>query len=163
MHCPRCGADAVIGQQFCRSCGLNLEKVSELLAEQPPAPVIAARISRLERWANIARLSLLSLVFLTLIYVLISELMIKGGHFAAGLLLLIFFISTAVVVGLQFYSQTLKQRLTNPNSTAIPNVFQLMPTRQLDTHRDPTLSVTEHTTELLPAPPLTRRGETKEV
>src|SRR5882724_4644193 len=107
MHCPRCGADALIGQQFCRDCGFNLEKVSELLAEQPPAPPTSERISRLEHWANIARLSLLSLVFFTLIYVLIAEVMIKGGHFGAGLFLLAFFVAAAVVVGLQFYSQAL--------------------------------------------------------
>ena len=38
MHCPRCGTNAAVDQQFCRSCGLNLEKVAEFLGEELLAP-----------------------------------------------------------------------------------------------------------------------------
>jgi uncharacterized OB-fold protein len=34
MHCPRCGTNATPGQQFCRGCGLSLEKVAEILGEE---------------------------------------------------------------------------------------------------------------------------------
>lgn len=34
MHCPRCGTNATPGQQFCRACGLSLEKVAELLGDE---------------------------------------------------------------------------------------------------------------------------------
>ena len=34
MHCPGCGAEAQLTQKFCRSCGLGLEKVPQLVAEQ---------------------------------------------------------------------------------------------------------------------------------
>ncbi len=34
MHCPSCGANASRDQRFCRGCGLSLEKVPGLLAEQ---------------------------------------------------------------------------------------------------------------------------------
>jgi hypothetical protein len=34
MHCPSCGANASADQKFCRACGLSLEKVPGLLAEQ---------------------------------------------------------------------------------------------------------------------------------
>ena len=34
MHCPACGANASTDQKFCRACGLSLERVPGLLAEQ---------------------------------------------------------------------------------------------------------------------------------
>jgi len=34
MHCPSCGVTASTDQKFCRACGLSLEKVPGLLAEQ---------------------------------------------------------------------------------------------------------------------------------
>ena len=37
MHCPSCGREASIGQQFCRSCGMSLQPVSELLASEFPS------------------------------------------------------------------------------------------------------------------------------
>src|SRR5262249_16383515 len=33
MHCPNCGAVALIEQKFCRACGFGLEKVAQLFAE----------------------------------------------------------------------------------------------------------------------------------
>ena len=32
MHCPSCGAETTIDQRFCRSCGMDLETVSKLVA-----------------------------------------------------------------------------------------------------------------------------------
>jgi len=168
MHCPRCGADALVGQQFCRFCGFNLEKVAELLSEQPPAALDASlahvqlRQRRLEHWAGVAGLAVLSLILLTMIYLIVSEIMIKGGKIGAGLLLLMFFIGASVVAGLQGYSQSLKKRLTQRNSASIEDLLNSA-TRQLDPHREPTSSVTEHTTELLSAQPASRGANTKEV
>jgi hypothetical protein len=36
MHCPNCGSEATIDQNFCRSCGFGLGKVAMLIAEQAP-------------------------------------------------------------------------------------------------------------------------------
>ena len=36
MHCPSCGSEATMDQNFCRSCGLGLGKVAMLIAEQSP-------------------------------------------------------------------------------------------------------------------------------
>jgi hypothetical protein len=40
MYCPKCGTNTTIEQKFCRSCGINLSPVSEMLAggELEPAP-----------------------------------------------------------------------------------------------------------------------------
>lgn len=32
MHCPTCGAETTLQQRFCRSCGMDLETVSKLVA-----------------------------------------------------------------------------------------------------------------------------------
>ena len=32
MHCPTCGAETTLEQRFCRSCGMDLETVSKLVA-----------------------------------------------------------------------------------------------------------------------------------
>lgn len=32
MHCPSCGADSTLEQRFCRTCGMDLETVSKLVA-----------------------------------------------------------------------------------------------------------------------------------
>jgi zinc ribbon protein len=32
MHCPTCGAETSLEQRFCRSCGMDLETVSKLVA-----------------------------------------------------------------------------------------------------------------------------------
>lgn len=169
MHCPRCGADALVEQQFCRSCGFNLEKVAELLAEQPAAAMEAAvaqahlRQRRLEHWAGIAGLTMMSLVLITLIYLVVGEIMIKSGNIGVGLLLLLFFIGGGIVVGLQGYSKALKQRLRLRNSASIKDLLQAGAPKQLDPHRELAQSVTEHTTELLVAQPAKRSANTKEV
>lgn len=168
MHCPRCGADALIGQQFCRSCGFNLEKVAELLDEQPAPPsstdLARARLHqrRLEHWAGIVGLAMMSFVLLTLIYLIISEMMIKSGQIGTGVLLLAVIVGGALMAGLQGYSKSLKQRLSTqltPTLTELPPA----PTKQLDPHLEPATSITEHTTELLSGRPARRRINTKEV
>jgi uncharacterized Zn finger protein (UPF0148 family) len=60
MHCPRCGVNATVGQQFCRSCGLNLEKVTELLGEEAESlssiderARLRERQRKFEQWAGI--------------------------------------------------------------------------------------------------------------
>ena len=167
MHCPRCGADALIGQQFCRSCGFNLEKVSELLPEQPSIPssmeLVRARLHqrRLEHWAGIVGLAMMSFVLVTLIYLIVSEMMIKSGKIGTGVLLLAMIIGGAVMAGLQGYSKSLKQRLT---TQLAPSLAELAPApKQLDPHLEPAPSITEHTTELLSVRPAQRRINTKEV
>jgi DNA-binding transcriptional MerR regulator len=160
----------LVGQQFCRSCGFNLEKVAELLSEQPQ-PTIDANLAhahlrqrRMEHWAGIAGLAMTSLLLLTVIYLVITEMIIRHGKVGVGLLLLIMFLGGAVMTGLQGYSKALKHRLSNRNSASIKDLLHAAEaSKQLEPHRESVNSVTEHTTELLPAQPPPRRANTKEI
>lgn len=38
MHCPNCGNPATLEQQFCRTCGMSLVKVSELVTTHSGSP-----------------------------------------------------------------------------------------------------------------------------
>jgi hypothetical protein len=154
MHCPRCGSDALSGQQFCRSCGLNLEKVTELLAEQP-ATVGNSNLARLhdrqqklERWAGMAGLGTFGVILLTLLYVVIYQMILKG-MIVPGLLLIVLSIGAAVMAVLQVYAKSLKQELARGQHALALDPAQPEPINQLAA--PPAQSVTEHTTELLPA------------
>ena len=148
MHCPRCGSDALIGQPFCRSCGLNLETVSELLTEQPPANQNAnlTRIHdkqvKLERWANLAGLGAFGVILLLLAYTVVSE-MILAGMVVPGVFVLLLATGVAVKIGLRLYARSLKQELKRVRSP-----LEVEATRSLTQLKGPE-SVTEHTTELL--------------
>ncbi len=52
MHCPNCGTKASGDQKFCRSCGLRLDKLSQLLAEQiaTTEPSFLDKQRQIERW-----------------------------------------------------------------------------------------------------------------
>ena len=49
MHCPSCGKPATPDQQFCRTCGMNLETVGKLVAHHSATPAqIQDRITKSE-------------------------------------------------------------------------------------------------------------------
>ena len=87
MHCPRCGAVAIIGQQFFRSCGLSLEKISELLGpDSPDISPASNEVSRLrerqlqmERWTNVTALGAFSLLMLTAIVVVFTQMILRAA------------------------------------------------------------------------------------
>jgi hypothetical protein len=157
MHCPRCGANATIGQQFCRSCGLNLEKVSELLgnelAIEPSSSIdergrLRERQRKFEQWGGIAGLVTFGLILLTLIVFVFSQ-MILRGLVIPGLILILLAIAAAVMGLFQTYSKSLMAKLANspqPRPLDVPGSNE---TRKLEGHREPVPTITDRTTELL--------------
>ena len=81
MYCPNCGTKTSIDQNFCRACGLSLEKTALSLSEQHPAKVdrsIQAQKQRLEK-LGVAALSVFGLgVVSLLMYVIGTRLIDKG-------------------------------------------------------------------------------------
>ena len=165
MHCPRCGTSAKVGQQFCRSCGLGLEKVSQLVDEQvapqtdPLSDLAPARErqQKFERWGGIARLSVFGLALITVLGFLISKMMLSGSVGMSDLSLLLIAIAAGITVGLQTYSRSLKRKVTNP---ALPKAARRLEPERLDpdqsltleSYREPVPTVTDRTTELLTKP-----------
>jgi len=88
MHCPRCGTTAAAAaQQFCRSCGLNLEKVAAVLEESTGLSAISdAEVERLrerqrrhETWSGIAGLTAFALILVLFITLVFSQIILKVG------------------------------------------------------------------------------------
>jgi hypothetical protein len=154
MHCPRCGTNATIGQQFCRSCGLNLEKVAELLGNEPAEPAsliderarLRERQRKFEQWGRIAGLVTFGMILLTLVVIAFSAMILKGGAIVIPGLLLILLAIGAGVMGLsQTYSKSLKAKL---EEKPLPRTGS-DETRKLEMYREPVPTVTDRTTELL--------------
>jgi hypothetical protein len=152
MHCPRCGTPAVVDQQFCRACGLGLDKVAELLGaellnESPPASDRAhlrERQRKFEHWAGIAGLTTFALVLLLFIAIVFTQIVIHGGALSIlGIVLILLALGAAAMAGFQVYSKSLKAKLDEnslPRSDTPPSISGAPL---------PPASVSEGTTELL--------------
>jgi hypothetical protein len=156
MHCPRCGTNATVGQQFCRSCGLSLEKVAELLGDELPLEASSrqhelARLREQQRkfqeWGGIAGLITFSLILLLFIIVVVSQMILKGGGLiGVGLLLILLAIGAGIMGVFQAYSKSLKEKLANP---PLPKPDESREGRKLQAYREPVPTITDRTTELL--------------
>ena len=160
MHCPRCGSIATTGQQYCRACGLNLEKVAEAVGEelglQPaPAPDEISRLQELQRkhenWGGKAGMFTFGLVLLLFGILVFTQMIMKGGALIIlGSILILLAVGAAIMVYFQASAKSLKDKLearSLPNSTvplSIPSAESVLPPA----------SVTERTTELLSPHPV---------
>jgi hypothetical protein len=159
MHCPRCGTNATVGQQFCRSCGLSLEKVAELvgdeLAVQPLSSIdecsrLRERQQKFEHWGGIAGLLTFGLILLLFVILVASQMLVKGGApFIIGLLLILLALGAGVMGMFQAYSNSLKEKLANPPLPRANDLPGSDATRELEAYREPMPTVTDRTTELL--------------
>jgi hypothetical protein len=121
MHCPRCGTNATAGQQFCRSCGLSLEKVAEILGEEVAVQSSTApsqsrglreRQQKFENLAGIAGLTTFGLVLLLFIIIVFTQIILKGGLLIVpGVLLILLALGAGAMAVFQGYSKSLKARL----------------------------------------------------
>ena len=156
MHCPRCGTNATIGQQFCRSCGLSLEKVAELLGNELPLEAssrqrelarLRERQQKFQEWGGIAGLITFGLILLLFIIVVFSQMILKGGALIpVGLLLVLLAIVAGIMGVFQAYSKSLKEKLANP---PLPKSGESGAARNLEAYREPVPTITDRTTELL--------------
>lgn len=159
MHCPRCGTNATVGQQFCRSCGLSLEKVAELLGDdltvEPSSSIderarLRERARKFEQWGGIAGLVTFGLILLLMIIVVFSQMIMKGRAMVIpGLLLILLAIGAAAMGLFQTYSKSLKEKLANPPLPHAPDLPGSDEARKLGAYREPVPTVTDRTTELL--------------
>jgi RNA polymerase subunit RPABC4/transcription elongation factor Spt4 len=154
MHCPQCGTIATPGQQYCRSCGLSLEKVAELIGAALTVETGDDEIARLkelqrkhENWGGIAGMVAFGLVIALFVFLVVSQIMMKGGLLILlGSLLILLAIGALTMVYFHASAKSLKEKLAekklSPAST--------QPATEM-TDRRPLISITENTTELLSA------------
>lgn len=156
MHCPNCGTKTSREQKFCRSCGLELEKIAQFLGEQLPIQLDEspdARKQRLER-LGVAAFSVFAAGVLGMIlYGVVYKVIVVQGRTFEGLAVLAFLgvVASGILAAFLFAQANEKpaRRFPVPLQTSVADE----PARASLTEGkvQPLPSVTERTTELLPA------------
>ena len=152
MYCPNCGTKTSLDQNFCRACGLSLEKTALSVAEQLPAKVdqsLQARKERLEKLGMIA-LSIFGFGVLSLLVYGIGFKLIDKGMLGilAMLGVLIMLVCGLGSVILFAQAKDLDEKSTRRRPANLTSGNET--TKELsEGHFEPVPSVTDRTTELL--------------
>lgn len=154
MHCPNCGAEAPLTQKYCRSCGFNLEKVPELVAEQLSTLEVLHETDKLERRKRkidqsllVAGIGFVSVIVISMVTGIIYLVAAGNMPLLPGIILLIMILTGIIAGSLATYSERLKKTLSNPvRPTPLPLVDS---PASLDAQQGQFVSVTERTTNLL--------------
>ena len=140
MYCPNCGNKNVEGQNFCRSCGLGLEKIAQSLTEQLPTVAVQSlqeRKEKLER-LGVASLSVFGLGLVAfLLYSIFFKLMPIYGPVVASL---------AVLAGIIFIGSGLASVILFAKAKELKEATG----KRLESPQQPVFSVADRTTNLLP-------------
>ena len=152
MYCPNCGNKNAEGQNFCRSCGLGLEKIAESLTEQLPSVTVKSlqeQKEKLER-LGVATLSVFGLGIVGfLLYNIFFKLMPVYGPVVAILAVLaaIIFIGSGLASAILFA----KAKELTEAAGKRPVSLSSEPTgKLLESHQQPAFSIADRTTNLLP-------------
>jgi hypothetical protein len=166
MFCPNCASKIEIEQKFCRSCGLKLEAVVQVVSEQIPTKEHAKLQKRKELFEKLGIFSLSAFAligfgfFISLVgyykIILFGADVIFWSAFAAfaafGLLTVFFFNYPKLFLNLE----TVNPRLSKPEEIEVSNsTHKLLP----DVFIEPIPSVTEDSTELFPVENKTKKME----
>lgn len=153
MYCPNCGTQTSIDQNFCRACGLSLEKTALSLSEQLPVKVdesLQAQKERLEK-LGVAALSVFAVCVLTLLLFLLGQKLIAKGlpgilAMVGALIIIACGLGSVILFARakELDEKSSKRRQRNLSSGSET-------TKELLTegHFEPVPTVTERTTELL--------------
>src|ERR1044072_7948833 len=141
MYCPNCGNKNADDQNFCRCCGLGLEKVALSLTEQLPTVAVQSLQERKEMLERLGGASVRVFglgLFCFLLYNVFVKLMLTNGIFVAILAVL----GTIIFVGSGLASVILFAKAKELKEAGGK--------RQLDpSPQQPAFSITDRTTSLL--------------
>ena len=152
MYCPNCGNKNSEGQNFCRSCGLGLEKIAQSLMEQLPTVAVTSLQERKERLEHfgVASLSIFGLgIVAFFLYNIFLKLMPAYGSLVAGLAVLaaVVFIGSGLASVILFAKAKELKEAAGKRAIGSPGE----PTgKLLEPHQQPAFSIVEGTTNLLP-------------
>jgi nitrate reductase NapE component len=159
MFCPNCGANNNTGQKFCRTCGLNLEKVAESLTEQFPdsgKSDLARQQRMLEKFGSLAMCGFGVVAVMgvgALLYTIITKLIIPGpaGNIMTGIFMIAFIIFATLLLAYVFFNEVLKDKKKKINLNLEKELPGGKDTGKLldEGHLQPGSSITENTTGLL--------------
>src|SRR5215510_88707 len=162
MHCPNCGIEASLNQNFCRSCGQSLEKVPQLLGEKLPVAESAelsdkhveslkVRQRKIDHWLSIIGYGFTSLLTLSAFSGIIYLMVNKNLPLVPGILILLFMLGGSIAALLSIYSENLKKTLAKSGTLKSGQLLQTEMTTKLPIQVSPEelISVTEHTTKSL--------------
>jgi hypothetical protein len=158
MFCPNCGSNNSGKENYCRSCGLSLEKVTLVLSEQVPSQMSANLRSQKERFEKLGMAALsvfgLGLVGL-LLYLIVYKTMIAGGRFWEGLAMLgVMILMSFGLIAVYLFAKANdvgKGHLPVENDDDVETIKLAASTRELlpESRFEPIPSIVEETTELL--------------
>ena len=153
MYCPNCGKTNSADQNFCRSCGLQLEKVKQSLVEQLSAEDLDKTFSekrrKLDKLIQVIAVSTISIVVVSVIWGIIYSIIIVKGEVLGGLIFLAVILGLVLFGILMTYRDSLlnnsrKREIMQPELHA-PDTAKLL----AESHIEPIQSVTDRTTDLL--------------
>jgi hypothetical protein len=161
MYCPKCATPLADEQKFCRSCGLDLQEIAQLLSRESEADELAeAGFTRSERaQSQKARLRTLGTITLMLALMIGCLIPISLGLFPnwAGIYQLILILSGLAGlplfagVILLVYADALPDLRANKESIQLKSLQRAVPTNQLPPvgQAEAVPSAVERTTDLL--------------
>ena len=156
MHCPSCGAETTIDQRFCRSCGMDLETVSKLVAahSSPEALKLEKALSKKSNQRRMYQSMKfgLSMFILGMALLFITKTLEfpKSFNLVGGLFLFL-------AMGLMVYSVLTPMRDGGSRSRKLPASGKTSELPEAETTKElpaarvpvPVASVTERTTQLI--------------
>jgi hypothetical protein len=156
MFCPNCGTKTATDQNFCRACGLALEKIALSVSDQLPAKVDRSLLEQKERFEKlgVAALSVFGLGVLSFIlYSVVYKLMVSKGDVLTGLAMLGFIIMIACgiasVILFAKANEVGKETAKRPSPQDLAMGTETTKELLTEGHFEPVPTITERTTDLL--------------
>lgn len=155
MYCPNCGTKTSLDQNFCRSCGLGLDKIVASLSEQMPTKVDPTLQQQKERYEKMGMAALGVFALGVLGFILYSvgyKLMLSQGSILAGLAILGFIImiacgltSVVLFAKAKEVGEGASKRATQEKLSSGESTKELL----TEGNFEPVPSITDSTTDLL--------------
>jgi uncharacterized membrane protein YuzA (DUF378 family) len=156
MYCPNCGTKTSEDQNFCRACGLGLEKIALSLSEQMPTRIdesLQARKERLEKLGlaalGVFGLGIVGFLAYAIGYKLVTNQGILGAMATIGLFIMIV-CGLASVIFFAKAKEVGEEATKRPRQQNVPTGSESTKELLSEGHLEPVPTVTDRTTELLP-------------